>query len=419
MKNLLAIGFLALTISLNAQNFETLSFGGGHTTAMKADGTLWGWGYASSGQLSTLSETEPKPVKLSEERDWKTVSNGLKNTFAIKKNGTLWACGSNEYGSLGVNSEAKTYDYFHQIGKDNNWKKVAPSYLFTVALKEDGTIWAWGQNDANQLGNRSKKEYELAPIQVGEASNWIDIATTSNKTAFAIKEDGTIWGWGLNVSSIIVADKNVTNVYLPTQISDDKDWIRIEAGNNHIIAQKKDGTLWTWGDGSMGQLGNNGAKNETNQPYQVSKDKFINFSAGFAVSYAVKSDGTLWAWGRNNFGQLGDGTTENRLVPTQIGTDKDWNEVQSRAFQATMITKSNGSVWYMGWNTFGGFGNGTYANSMTPTRNMNIKLIDNMVPDGYLTSNDVENKIEEINKIKDNLVTAMKDNDEVAILDKK
>ena len=142
-------------------------------------------------------------------------------------------------------------------------------------------------------------------------------------------------------------------------------------------------------------------------------------AVGYANVFAIADNGTLWAWGRNNFGQLGDGTTENRLVPTQIGTDKDWNEVQSRAFQATMITKSNGSVWYMGWNTFGGFGNGTYANSMTPTRNMNIKLIDNMVPDGYLASNDVENKIEGINKIKDNLVTAMKDNDEVAILDKK
>lgn len=410
MKNLVIIGFIALSISLNAQKFEVLTFGGGHTTALKPDGTLWGWGYASYGQLSTNSETEPKPVKLSEDNDWKTVSNGLKNTFAIKKDGTLWACGSNEYGSLGVNSESKIYNYFHQIGEDTNWKKVAPSYLFTVALKENGTIWAWGQNDASQLGNRSKNEYELAPIQVGEASNWIDVATTSNKTAFAIKEDGTIWGWGLNVSSIIVADKCVKTVYLPTQISDDKDWIRIEAGNNHVIAQKKDGTLWTWGDGSVGQLGNNGEKMETNVPFQVSKDKFIDFTAGYAVSYAVKADGTLWAWGRNNYGQLGDGTTENRLVPVQIGFDKNWNQVQTKAFQATMIAKEDGTIWYMGWNTFGGFGNGTYANAKTPSKNMNIALLDKKHKNDIYLASVENNDIAEINITKDNLEVAIKEN---------
>jgi alpha-tubulin suppressor-like RCC1 family protein len=419
MKNLLALGFLALTLTMNAQKFEKVTFGGGHTTALKPDGTLWGWGYAASGQLSTISETEPKPVRLSDDKDWKAVSNGLKNTFAIKKDGTLWACGSNEYGSLGVNSESKTYNYFHQIGEDNNWKKVAPSYLFTVALKEDGTIWAWGQNDASQLGNRSKNEYELAPIQVGEASNWIDVATTSNKTAFAIKEDGTIWGWGLNASSIIVADKCIKTVYLPTQISDDKDWIRIEAGNNHVIAQKKDGTLWAWGDGSLGQLGNNGKENETNIPYQVSNDKFIDFSAGYAVSYGVKEDGTLWAWGRNNFGQLGDGTTETRLVPTQIGMDRNWNQVQARAFQATMIAKEDGTIWYMGWNTFGGFGNGTYANAMTPSKNMNIALLDKKHNnDTYLASADQEDKAE-INIAQDNLETVIKENVDVAVLNRK
>lgn len=393
MKNLFAILILVFSTSLNAQKFETLTFGGGHTTALKPDGTIWGWGYASSGQLSTDNETEPKPVQLSQDRDWKAISNGLKNTFAIKENGTLWACGSNEYGSLGVNSENKVFNQFQQVGKDANWKKVAPSYLFTVALKEDGTIWAWGQNDAKQLGDKSKKEFELAPIQVGEDSNWIDVATTSNKTAFAIKADGTIWGWGLNESSIILAKKRKT-VSVPTQINTDTDWIRIEAGNNHVLAQKKDGTIWAWGDGSLGQLGNNGIEKETNKPYQVSKDRFIDFSAGLSVSYAVKEDGTLWAWGKNNFGQLGDETTENRFVPTQIGMDRNWNQVQSKAFQATMMTKEDGTIWYMGWNTFGGFGNGTYANSMTPSRNMNIALLDKKYNnDTFLASSDEEDKI--------------------------
>ncbi|WP_339835342.1 hypothetical protein [uncultured Flavobacterium sp.] len=420
MKNLLTISILALTLSLNAQNFESYSFSGGHTTAKKSDGTLWGWGYASSGQLATLSQNEPKPVKLSEEKDWKTVQTGIKNTFAIKQDGTLWACGSNEYGALGINSEEQVVEYFHQVGEDSNWIKVAPSYLFTVGIKADGTIWAWGQNDSNQMGNKTKSAQELSPIQIGEASNWGDIATTTNKTAFAIKEDGTIWGWGLNDSNLIVADSRVGNTYLPTQVNNDKDWVRIEGGKNHVIAQKTDGTIWAWGESSMGQLGSGDLVTYTNRPQLVSADKWIDFSAGFAVSYAVKNDGTLWAWGRNNFGQLGDGTTENRNVPVQIGTNKNWKTVQAKGFQATMLTKADGSIWYMGWNTFGSFGNGTYTNAMVPTKNDNLNLLNTPQYNHreVLAANKKAKGRMQEKDLQANLDAAIKNKNEVTVLDK-
>ncbi len=421
MKNLLTISFLALTLSLSAQNFESYSFSGGHTTAKKADGTLWGWGHASSGQLATLSENEPKPIKLSEENDWKTVQTGIKNTFAIKQDGTLWACGSNEYGALGINSEEQVVEYFHQVGTDSDWIKVAPSYLFTVAIKGDGTIWAWGQNDSNQMGNKTKSDKELSPIQIGDASNWVDIAVTTNKTAFAIKEDGTIWGWGLNDSNMIVPDSRVGNTYLPTQVNNDRDWVRIEAGKNHVIAQKTDGTIWAWGDSSMGQLGSGELVSYTNRPQLVSADKWIDFSAGFAVSYAVKSDGTLWAWGRNNFGQLGDGTTENRYVPVQIGTANDWKTVQAKGFQATMLTKKDGSVYYMGWNTFGSFGNGTYANATTPTKNNNLNLLNTPKYNHreVLAANKKGKGRLQERELQANLDAAIKEKNDVTVLDKK
>ena len=420
MKNLLLISFAAFSISLNAQNFQSYSFSGGHTTAKTSDGSIWGWGFASSGQLASLNENELIPVKLSEDRDWKIVQSGIKNTFAIKENGTLWACGSNEYGSLGIDSKEESINYFHQVGKASNWIKVAPSYLFTVALKSNGTIWAWGQNDSNQLGNKSKNTEELSPIQIGDASNWIDIATTTNKTAFAIKEDGTIWAWGLNDSNLIVSDSRISNTYLPTQVNNDKDWVRIEAGKNHILAQKKDGTLWSWGESSMGQLGNGEFRAYTNNTQMVSTDTWLDFSAGFAVSYAIKSDGTLWAWGRNNFGQLGDGSTENRFDPVQIGTDNNWHSVQAKAFQSTMLTKVDGSVWYMGWNTFGTFGNGTIANASTPTKNLKINVLDKQKAKEnayYASNNDQKVKVEE-KVIQANLDIAIKVNNDVTLLNK-
>lgn len=421
MKNLLTISFFALALSLTAQNFESYSFSGGHTTVKKADGSLWGWGYASSGQLATNSDNESKPIKLSEEKDWKTVQTGIKNTFAIKEDGTLWACGSNEYGSLGINSEEQSVNYFHQVGTDSDWIKVAPSYLFTVAIKADGTIWAWGQNDSNQMGNKTKSSKELAPIQIGEASNWVDIAATTNKTAFAIKEDGTIWGWGLNDSNLIVPDARVSNTYLPTQVNNDRDWVRIEAGKNHVIAQKTDGTIWAWGESSMGQLGSGKLVSYTNRPQLVSADKWIDFSAGFAVSYAIKSDGTLWAWGRNNFGQLGDGTTENKYVPVQIGTANDWKTVQAKGFQATMLTKNDGTVWYMGWNTFGSFGNGSYTNAMVPTKNNSMNMIEATQynhREVLVANKKSKGRIQE-RELQANLDAAIKDKNDVTVLDKK
>lgn len=143
-KILLSILFLLFSIITNAQCYDNLTFGGAHTTGKKSDGTLWGWGAASYGNLTTSNTTEPTPVQLVTANDWNKVYNGVINTFAIKNNGTLWGCGSNQHGSLGVNSSTQNFTSFQQITTATNWVKVAPSYFYTIALKADGTIWGLG-----------------------------------------------------------------------------------------------------------------------------------------------------------------------------------------------------------------------------------------------------------------------------------
>jgi alpha-tubulin suppressor-like RCC1 family protein len=170
----------------------------------------------------------------------------------------------------------------------------------------------------------------------------------------------------------------------------------------------------------MGQLGSGKLVSYTNNPQLVSADKWVDFSAGFAVSYAVKDDGTLWAWGRNNFGQLGDGTTENRNVPVQIGTDKNWKTVQAKGFQATMLTKADGSIWYMGWNTFGSFGNGTYTNAMVPTKNDTLNLLNTPQynhRDVLAANKKAKGRLQE-KDLQANLDAAIKSKNEVTVLDK-
>jgi hypothetical protein len=119
-----------------------------------------------------------------------------------------------------------------------------------------------------------------------------------------------------------------------------------------------DGTLWAWGNGSYGQVGN-GQFNGSLTPYQITTDTWKDFATGLMRSYGIKTDGTLWAWGRNQEGQLGDGTFENRNVPTQIGSDNNWDRIYAGGNTTTVGVKSDGSVWVWGSNDFGQFGNGT------------------------------------------------------------
>ena len=357
MKKLLLFTLLFLSNEIYAQCYTDIKFGGAHTTAKRTDGTLWGWGAASYGNLVSNNVVEPLPVQLGNANDWNILSNGSSNTFAIKNDGTLWGCGSNQFGSLGVNSDNISFSTFQQITTASNWVKIAPSSFFTIALKSDGTIWAWGQNDRFQLGNSPATSQQLLPIQVGTATDWVDIATGTNRTAFALKSNGTIWGWGANTSSIIVSGSSIQSVSSPTQVGTSTSWVSMSVGSQHILAQKSDGTLWSWGGGEA--LGVGGAPSVTNIAQQISADVWKFYSAGTNTSFAIKEDGTLWVWGKNTNGQLGDGTAIDRLIPTQIGIDNNWNTVQNRGGTTTMATKTDGSLWYWGRNYNGEFGNGS------------------------------------------------------------
>jgi alpha-tubulin suppressor-like RCC1 family protein len=356
MKKLLLITFLFPYLLSNAQCYESLKFGGTHTLGIKSDGNLWGWGRGDYGHLGTANWTEPNPIQVGTISSIQNIYAGLINTFVIKVDGTLWGIGSNLNGSLGVNSTSENFTTFQQITTTNNWLKIAPSLFFTLALKTDGTIWAWGQDDHNQTGNPPASQSQNTPIQVGIANDWIDVATTTSKTAFALKADGTIWGWGFNPHSLLVSSSSVYSVATPFQVNGVTGFVKMSAGGTHILAQKADGTLWAWGTGPGRGIGESPTIGSV--PLQISTDTWSYFTTGDATSFGIKTDGTLWAWGININGQLGLGTETNHSVPVQIGTDTNWETVQARNYTTTMATKTDGTVWYWGTNYSGEFGNG-------------------------------------------------------------
>ncbi len=182
----------------------------------------------------------------------------------------------------------------------------------------------------------------------------------------AIKTDGTLWTWGRNTYGQL-GDGTVTGKSLPVQIGTDTDWASIAAGNNHIVAIKTDGTLWAWGYNANGQLGD-GTSSISLIPKQIgTANDWIMIDAGANHTVAMKEDASIWAWGLNNNGQLGDGTTTNRLVPTHIGAGNSWIMIEAGELHTAAIDAS-GKLWAWGDNFYGQLGDGTLADKTVPTQ---------------------------------------------------
>jgi alpha-tubulin suppressor-like RCC1 family protein len=229
-----------------------------------------------------------------------------------------------------------------QVGTNANWLAIAAGYHHTVALRADGTLWAWGINEFGALGNgMAGTAYPYAstntPQRVGTNSDWQAIAAGGRHTV-ALRTDGTIWAWGDNRAGQLGNGTFETNApygtTTPQQIGTNADWLAIAAGDAHTVALRADGTIWAWGDNRAGQLGN--GTYTTNAPYGIctpqvmgSATNWQTIAAGVWHAVALRRDGTLWAWGLNRNGQLGIGTfTTNDPpginTPQQVGTNTNW-----------------------------------------------------------------------------------------------
>ena len=197
--------------------------------------------------------------------------------------------------------------------------KIAAGWYHTVALKSDGSLWAWGGSYKGQLGDGTNFKRNM-PVQVsGGGNTWTTIAAGWHHTV-AVKSDGTLWAWGYNFYGQL-GDGTTINRNMPVQVSGGGNtWVGIAAGGYHTVALKSDGSLWAWGYNFPGQLGD-GTTINRNMPVQVSRggNTWVGIAAGGYHTVALKSDGTPWAWGLNNYGQLGDGTTFAKHSPVWAG----------------------------------------------------------------------------------------------------
>jgi alpha-tubulin suppressor-like RCC1 family protein len=204
-------------------NWKEVVCGGSHTAAIKTDGTLWLWGTNTNGRLgdnTTVAKSSPIQT-VAAGTNWNQVSIRNHNA-AIKTDGTLWLWGGNINGRLGDNTIVSKSSPVQTVAGGTNWKQVSCGFDHTSAIKTDGTLWVWGDNQYGQLGTNNLTNYS-SPVQtISGGTNWKQVSQGGFSTA-AIKTDGTLWVWGSNGSGQLGTNDR-TNRSSPVQT--------ISAGNN-------------------------------------------------------------------------------------------------------------------------------------------------------------------------------------------
>lgn len=235
------------------------------------------------------------------------VGAGDTHALAIQSNGTVWGWGDNSDGQLGDGTTISATTPVQMLNMSQA-AAVTGGFDYSLILKTDGTVWATGGNSLGQLGDGTTNGHTTV-IQVPTLSNVIAI-DASGSQSLALKSDGTVWAWG-------GADQSSYHT-TPTLVAGISNVIAISQGGGFALAAKADRTVWAWGRNSDGQLGD-GTNTDRTVPVQVmGLTNVVAVSAGYYHALALRADGTVWAWGYNYDGQLGDGTTISKNVPVQV-----------------------------------------------------------------------------------------------------
>ena len=361
--------------------------GDAYAISLMGDHKIKSWGNGTFGELGHGPITIPKPsFVLGLERDEliRDISGGTNYSVVLKSDGSVWSLGQNICGQLGdntVNDNASLIEAVGPVGEGHltGITAIATGLSFTVGLKADGTVWTWGLNTNGQLGDGTLDDKHY-PVQAIGVTDVVAVAAGGSHS-LALKNDGTIWAWGANVKGQL-GDNTLVTSSTPLQVKDPTGTgnitgiIAIAAGNTSSVALKSDGTVWTWGANTYGQLGDNTLVDKK-LPLQVLGEGGVGYlegvnaistSGGFVI--AKKVDGTVWAWGLNTNGQLGDGTATNKSTPVKVlgpGEVEFLTGVAaiSAGTNHNLFLKADGTVWGVGSNIYGQLGEGRLGENLT------------------------------------------------------
>ena len=334
--------------------------------------SLYVWGSNASGSLGlgeAATTSRSSPVTLTGGGTaWSQVVISNANGVGIKQNGTLWTWGNNLYGQLGDGTQVNKSSPVTTVVGGTTWSQASVGFNMMAGIKSDGTLWTWGANAPSGLGDGTTINKSSPITTAGGGTTWSRISAGAYSPA-GIKTDGTLWTWGDNTNGQLGDGTTLGRSSPITTAGGGTTWRQVVGTQANMAGIKSDGTLWTWGANTAGHLGD-GTTIAKSSPITTagggttwSQVAVGGFPSAFG---AVKTDGTLWTWGYNNLGYLGDGTTLNRSSPiTTAGGGTTWKQVAAGASSFAAI-KTDGTLWTWGSNAAGALGDGTTLNKSSP-----------------------------------------------------
>jgi uncharacterized repeat protein (TIGR01451 family) len=343
--------------------------------ALKQDGSVWGWGKNDYGAMGngSLYGVHTNPVPVNNLSSITAVSTGGTHSLALKSDGTVWSWGLNSLGETG--GDGPSYTDARVVNGLSNVTAVSAGSNHSMALKSDGTVWIWGGNDRGQLGlGTLDSDRHPTPVIVPGLTG---VNSISAGTGFSVvvRNDGTVWTWGENLNGQLgVAGASTKS---PAQVGGVSGVKAVSVSYNHVLALKTDGTVVGWGMNAFGQTGSTNFVNVNPAPAVVSGLSGVSaVAAGYGFSLALKTDGTVWGWGLNAIGQLGNGATGSnpQTAPTLVSAVSNATAIAAGNSHGVALL-TNGTLRTWGENTNAQLGDGTTFNRLTPVEVTGILIV--------------------------------------------
>ena len=282
-----------------------------------------------------------------------TISAGDLHSVALAYDGSVWAWGANNYQQIGDGTSTERHNPVKIL---SDVTSISAGAVHTLALKTDGSVWAWGYNGNGELGigTRATKNKPVEVIDGGVVA-----VAVGDHHSMAIKSDGSLWVWGSNFCGQI-GNGSSADALNPVKIMDNV--TAIAGGYNYSLAVQSDGTLWAWGADANWGLDVCGSAPQS-KPVKIMSN-VVSVASANDTSFAIKTDGSLWGWGTNVYGELGDGNSME-LVSNPIEIISSGVVSVSTSGETTLAIKNDQTLWAWG---LGPLGNGTKTTSTVPVK---------------------------------------------------